>query len=82
MQSGRKPLLIIPQWYNLPANFSENILQNYFKISSVPKNLLLMFYPEANAIIRAVIDSRSGTPAFKRVPVLVRAREDRLGPEG
>jgi anaerobic selenocysteine-containing dehydrogenase len=42
----------------------------------------LMFYPEVNAIIRAVIDSRSGTPAFKRVPVLVRAREDRLGPEG
>jgi anaerobic selenocysteine-containing dehydrogenase len=33
----------------------------------------LMFYPEVNAIIRAVIDSRSGTPAFKRVPVLVRA---------
>jgi anaerobic selenocysteine-containing dehydrogenase len=42
----------------------------------------LMFYPEVNAIIRAVIDSRSGTPAFKRVPVLVRARQDRLGPEG
>ena len=33
----------------------------------------LMFYPEVNAIFRAVIDSRSGTPAFKRVPVLVRA---------
>jgi molybdopterin-dependent oxidoreductase alpha subunit len=42
----------------------------------------LMFYPEVNAIIRAVIDSRSGTPAFKRVPVLVRAGKDRHGPEG
>jgi molybdopterin-dependent oxidoreductase alpha subunit len=34
----------------------------------------LMFYPEVNAIFKAVIDSRSGTPAFKRVPVLVRGR--------
>jgi len=33
----------------------------------------LMFYPEVNAIFKAVIDSRSGTPAFKRVPVLVRS---------
>ena len=33
----------------------------------------LMFYPEVNAIFMAVIDSRSGTPAFKRVPVLVRS---------
>ena len=33
----------------------------------------LMFYPEVNAIFKAVIDARSGTPAFKRVPVLVRA---------
>jgi hypothetical protein len=32
----------------------------------------LMFYPEVNAIFKAVIDSRSGTPAFKLVPVLVR----------
>ncbi|MDM7937262.1 MAG: FdhF/YdeP family oxidoreductase [Cyanobium sp. CZS 48M] len=32
----------------------------------------LMFYPEVNAIIRAPVDPRSGTPAFKRVPVLVR----------
>lgn len=33
----------------------------------------LMFYPEVNAIFRAAIDQRSGTPAFKRVPVLVRS---------
>jgi hypothetical protein len=33
----------------------------------------LMLYPEVNAIFKAVIDSRSGTPAFKRKPVLVRA---------
>lgn len=31
----------------------------------------LMFYPEVNAIFKAKIDPRSGTPAFKRVPVLV-----------
>lgn len=32
----------------------------------------LMFYPEANVLMRPVCDPRSGTPAFKRVPVLVR----------
>ncbi len=32
----------------------------------------LMFYPEVNVIMKAVIDPRCGTPAFKRVPVLVR----------
>ncbi len=31
----------------------------------------LMFYPEVNVIFRAKIDSRSGTPAFKRVPVAI-----------
>jgi molybdopterin-dependent oxidoreductase alpha subunit len=34
----------------------------------------LMFYPEVNTIIRAPVDPRSGTPAFKRVPVLVRGQ--------
>lgn len=33
----------------------------------------LMFYPEANVLMHAVCDPQSGTPAFKRVPVLVRA---------
>ncbi len=33
----------------------------------------LMFYPEVNAILRAAVDPRCGTPAYKRVPVLVRA---------
>ena len=32
----------------------------------------LMFYPEVNAVFKVVIDSSSGTPAFKRMPVLVR----------
>ena len=32
----------------------------------------LMFYPEANVLMRPEIDAESGTPAFKRVPVLVR----------
>jgi molybdopterin-dependent oxidoreductase alpha subunit len=31
----------------------------------------LMFYPEVNAIFSANIESRSGTPAYKRVPVCV-----------
>ena len=31
----------------------------------------LMFYPEANVLMKARIEKRSGTPAYKRVPVLV-----------
>jgi molybdopterin-dependent oxidoreductase alpha subunit len=31
----------------------------------------MMFYPEVNAIFTAQVDPRSGTPAFKRVPVAV-----------
>jgi molybdopterin-dependent oxidoreductase alpha subunit len=31
----------------------------------------LMFYPEVNVLFSAQIDPRSGTPAFKRVPVAV-----------
>jgi hypothetical protein len=30
-----------------------------------------MFYPEVNVIFSAQVDPRSGTPAFKRVPVAV-----------
>ncbi len=33
----------------------------------------LMFYPEVNAIFKARIEKRSGTPAYKRVPVFVHA---------
>ena len=40
---------------------------------SIRAGAALMFYPEANVLMRAVIDAESGTPAFKRVPVLVRA---------
>jgi anaerobic selenocysteine-containing dehydrogenase len=39
---------------------------------SVRQGSALMFYPEANVLMRAVKDPQSGTPAFKRVPVLVR----------
>ena len=39
---------------------------------SIRQGAALMFYPEANVLMRAVIDTESGTPAFKRVPVLVR----------
>ena len=31
----------------------------------------LMFYPEANVLMKARIEKRSGTPAYKRVPVAV-----------
>ncbi|MGK7932979.1 MAG: FdhF/YdeP family oxidoreductase [Microcystaceae cyanobacterium] len=30
-----------------------------------------MFYPEANVLFKAKIDSQSGTPAYKRVPICV-----------
>jgi molybdopterin-dependent oxidoreductase alpha subunit len=33
----------------------------------------LMFYPEVNAIFKAEIDPRCGTPAFKRVPIIIYA---------
>lgn len=39
---------------------------------SIRPGAALMFYPEANVLMRAVSDPHSGTPAFKRVPVLVR----------
>jgi hypothetical protein len=31
-----------------------------------------MFYPEVNVLMRGHRDPQSGTPAYKRVPVLVR----------
>lgn len=40
---------------------------------SVRRGAALMFYPEANVLMRAVSDPESGTPAFKRVPVLLRS---------
>ena len=33
----------------------------------------LMFYPEANVLMRGHKDPEAGTPAYKRVPVLVKA---------
>ncbi|HEY9628745.1 MAG TPA: FdhF/YdeP family oxidoreductase [Coleofasciculaceae cyanobacterium] len=33
----------------------------------------LMFYPEVNVIFKAKVETRSGTPAFKRVPAVVYA---------
>ncbi len=40
---------------------------------SIRRGAALMFYPEANVLMRGHRDPESGTPAFKRVPVLVRA---------
>ena len=39
---------------------------------SIRRGAALMFYPEANVLMRPLKDPESGTPAFKRVPVLVR----------
>jgi molybdopterin-dependent oxidoreductase alpha subunit len=39
---------------------------------SIRRGAALMFYPEANVLMHAVVDPASGTPAFKRVPVMVR----------
>ena len=44
---------------------------------SIRPGAALMFYPEANVLMHAVVDPESGTPAFKRVPVLVRSAEPR-----
>jgi formylmethanofuran dehydrogenase subunit D len=46
-------------------------------LGSLRRGVALMFYPEANVLMRPQIDAESGTPAYKRVPVLVRgmARE-------
>jgi formylmethanofuran dehydrogenase subunit D len=37
----------------------------------------LMFFPEANVLMKGDRDPRCGTPAFKRVPVLVRPQPPR-----
>lgn len=41
---------------------------------AVRQGAALMFYPEVNAIFKARTETRSGTPAFKRVPVAVYAK--------
>ena len=40
---------------------------------AVRQGAALMFYPELNAIFKARIEKRSGTPAYKRVPAFVYA---------
>ena len=40
---------------------------------AVRQGAALMFYPEVNAIFKAQTETRSGTPAFKRVPAFVYA---------
>jgi anaerobic selenocysteine-containing dehydrogenase len=40
---------------------------------SIRRGAALMFYPEANVLMGGQKDPESGTPAFKRVPVLVAA---------
>ncbi|MEM9511102.1 MAG: FdhF/YdeP family oxidoreductase [Cyanobacteria bacterium P01_E01_bin.48] len=38
---------------------------------AIRRGAALMFYPEANVLMKAELDPRSHTPAYKRVPVLV-----------
>jgi anaerobic selenocysteine-containing dehydrogenase len=38
---------------------------------AVREGAALMFYPEVNVIFKAKIEPKSGTPAYKRVPVVV-----------
>ena len=38
---------------------------------AIRQGAALMFYPEANVLMKAKVDARSRTPAYKRVPVLV-----------
>ncbi|MBE7384907.1 MAG: FdhF/YdeP family oxidoreductase [Leptolyngbya sp. SIO1E4] len=38
---------------------------------AIRRGAALMFYPEANVLMKAKIDPRSKTPAYKRVPVLI-----------
>ena len=40
---------------------------------AIREGVAFMFYPEANCLFSATIDSKSGTPAFKRVPVAIYA---------
>ncbi|WP_413174609.1 FdhF/YdeP family oxidoreductase [Anabaena azotica] len=38
---------------------------------AIREGVAFMFYPEANVLFKAKIDPKSGTPAYKRVPVFV-----------
>ncbi|MGB7251407.1 MAG: molybdopterin dinucleotide binding domain-containing protein, partial [Phormidesmis sp.] len=38
---------------------------------AVRRGAALMFYPEANVLMKGVTDPKSHTPAYKRVPVLI-----------
>jgi len=48
------------------------------KIELIPGSIRqgcgLMFFPEANVLMRGVTDQSCGTPAYKRVPILIRAK--------
>ncbi len=48
---------------------------------SIRRGCGLMFYPEANVLMRGTADPVSGTPAFKRVPVLLRAPAPASAPQ-
>jgi hypothetical protein len=37
----------------------------------VREGAALMFYPEVNVIFKAMTEQKTGTPAYKRVPIAV-----------
>jgi hypothetical protein len=41
---------------------------------AVRQGAALMFYPEVNVIFEANVEPQTGTPAYKRVPVVVYAK--------
>jgi anaerobic selenocysteine-containing dehydrogenase len=45
---------------------------------AVREGAALMFYPEVNVIFQARTETRSGTPAYKRVPVVVYGKQRSL----
>ena len=70
-----------------PDDVAEGHLKNYQRVSvrgdagqlkdieiicgAVRRGAALMFYPEANVLMKGHIDPKSQTPAYKRVPVLI-----------
>ena len=58
------------QWVSVRGNAGQ---LNRIEIicGDVRPGAALMFYPEANVLMKAQVDPRSRTPAYKRVPVLV-----------
>jgi hypothetical protein len=61
-----------PQLFEFLYRLADGELENIEVIyGAVRQGAAFMFYPEVNAIFKARIDKRCGTPGFKRVPAVV-----------